>query len=852
MSDDPPLWDSFAQIARQRPDAIAVRHDGDAVTFAELANRATSVAARVDAAAGSVDAGFVGLLLSNRIHLVAAMLGAVSTGRGFVMLDPDDPPERHRFILEDSRAVALLVEHDRGDHAAVAPAHCPVLDVAAPVVTVPPARRARFASDPPASICYTSGSTGKPKGVVQTQRNLLFFARAYAAMLGIGPDDRLSLLYTPGFSAILMDVFGGLLHGGTLCGYDVRHAGVAGLADWIDRTGITVLHTVPTVFRRLCGTLAPGRIIAGVRAIDLGGEAVTAHDAALVRDRFSPSCVCWNHLAATEASVIARYPLRPAADAERTGLLPAGTPPAGVEVCIERDDGSPARPGEAGRILIASPHVSPGYWRLPDLDARHFAADPARPGWRLFRTDDIGWLDDDGLLHFSGRRGSRVKLRGHSIDLAEVEAAIRACAGVRDAAVVATRDTDGEVVRLEAHVVPTAAPGDPSELRRALLDRLPAFMVPAVIRLHEALPETASGKIDRAALGSTAGDPPRPQPMNPLERQVAGIFSAILDVDAVDRDTDFFAAGGDSLSAVDLLARLSTALDRAIPPRLLLEHPTVGGLAAAIDRPHAADPTTGDVPGVIVPLRTAGHHPPLFLVHGRLGQAHASPQLLAALGTGQPLYGLQARGLDGAERPHLTLASMAEDYMAAIRAVRPRGPYLLGGLCIGSYVAMLVAEALRRAGEEVLPLVLFDPKPPRRRLLRWTGSDVRSRALISAKLAQRNEAGQIRLVAADPRRVSAAVDVAVAFERAFARHTPRPYDGDVILLASRERLGPKHWGNPRVRTAVFPGTVHVLEIGSTHKGMFDARNPLFARRVAEGLDLAREGGCRMPMEAAVA
>lgn len=852
MFRDPPLWDSFVRIVRQRPDAIAVRHDGAALTFAELAARATTLAARVDAAAGNAAGGFVGVLVSDRIHLVAAMLGAVSAGRGFVMLDPDDPPERRRFILADCDAVALLVDDVHHDHAVVAPATCPVLDVAAPWPSSAPTRRSPASADPPAYICYTSGSTGKPKGVVQTQANLLFFARAYAATLGISPADRLSLLYTPGFSAILMDVFGGLLHGGTLCGYDVRHAGVAGLADWIDRAGVTVLHTVPTVFRRLCGTLPPGRILAGVRAIDLGGEAVTAHDAALVRDRFSAACVCWNHLAATEASVIAHYALQPAADADRAGLLPVGTPPPGVEVRIERDDGTPARPGEAGRIVIASPHVSPGYWRLPELDARHFAPDPSRPGWRLFRTDDVGRLDDEGLLHFSGRRGSRVKLRGHSIDLAEVEAAVRSCADVRDAAVVEARDADGEVVRLEAHVVPSIIPGDLAALRRALLDRLPAFMVPAVIQLRDALPETASGKIDRGALGGPTADAPPTEPMSPRERQVADVFAAILAAGAVGPDTDFFAAGGDSLSAVDLLARLSAALGRSVPQRLLLEHPTVGGLAAALDRLPAPATEAGDPPGVIVPLRTVGRHPPLFLVHGRLGQAHASPQLLAALGAEQPLYGIQARGLDGDEQPHRTLESMAADYTAAIRAVRPHGPYLLGGLCIGSYVAVLVAQTLRQAGAEVLPLILFDPKPPaRRRWLCWTGADVRNRGLISARLAQRSAAGQIQHASEDPQRLAAAVDVALAFERAFARHAPRPYDGDVILLASRERLSPKHWGDPRVRAAVFRGTVHVLEVGSAHAGIFDARNPLFAQRVADGLALAH-GASRPTMEVSAA
>lgn len=832
MELDATIFGAFAHAAQVRPQAIAIRAGGDVVTYGRLAAMARGIAGRLRDGVAMPNAGFVGILLTDRVRMAAAMLGALAAGRPFVLLDPDDPPDRLAFILGDAEAEVMLTD---GVHAAaasrLASTACRVVDIA----TLPHSEV--LAAGPPASgdllayVCYTSGSTGRPKGVLQTQANLLHFVRAYAAMLGIGTDDRVSLVYSPGFSALFMDVFGALLHGATLCGYDLRHDGVAGLAAWIDRERVSILHTVPTVFRRLCASLPPGRVLEGVRAIDLGGEAVAAQDAALVARHFRAGCTCWNHLAATEASVIARYAVRPAVDARRSGLVPVGTPPPGVRVWIEDDSGGRAGSGASGRLVVSSPYVSPGYWRRPQLDARHFAADPDRPGWRVYRGDDRGRIDADGILHFEGRGSGRVKLRGHSIDLAEVEAAILGCPGVRDAAVIAVVDGLGEAVRLDAHVAATDTEVDPATLRERFVSRLPSYMVPATIRLHRELPQTPSGKVDRTALHHTGPVAPALTPPETAgERKVAGIFAAVLGHEAIGRETDFFDAGGDSLATVDLLARLSRATGRDIAYGDLLRSPTVAALAAAIDRGGEA---SANPHPLIVPLRTTGRLPPLFLVHGRLGQAHASRHLHDALGDEQPLYGIRARGLDGVQSPHETVQAMADDYVAAVRTIHPRGPYFLGGLCTGSYVTMLMAERLRREGEEVLPLLLFDPKTPSHRWRRWLPRRGRAgeRQWIADKLARRRAAGRVAFPEADQDRLEAATNVVIAFERAFRRHVPRPYDGAVCLLVSSERLAAWRHRNDRMVRRIFRGEVHLFEGGPTHANMFDPRNPVVAKLI---------------------
>lgn len=815
----------------------AIRAGDDVVTYGHLAALVSAIASRLQAGPFRRGSGFVGILATNRIRMTAAMFGTLAAGRAFVLLDPDDPPDRLAFILEDAAVGVVLAD---GAHAATAaavvPAECRVVDLEAIPMSGVVAEVLPVSSDMLAYVCYTSGSTGRPKGVLQTQANLLHFARVYAAMLGIAPGDRASLVYAPGFSALFMDVFGVLLHGATLCAYDMRRDGVDGLAAWIERERISILHMVPTVFRRLCASLPAGHVLADVRAIDLGGESVSAGDARLVARHFSPRCGCWNHLAATEASVIARHRLRPGADEEGSGLLPVGTPPPGVCVWIEDDAGTPVGPGASGRLAVSSPHVSPGYWRQPHLDARHFAPDPDRPGWRVYRGDDRAHIDVDGVLHFDGRDGGRVKLRGHSVDVSEVEAAVLACPGVREAAIIAEVNDVGEAIRLDAHVATTGSGADVAALRAAFIRRLPSYMVPAMIHVHDALPQTPSGKVDRRALSDVwRRGSARTPPATAREREIAKIFAAVLGQEAVGRETDFFDAGGDSLATVDLLARLSRAAGREVGHGTLLQHPTVSALATAIDRLPAGAVSSTTADAVLVPLRTTGRLPPLFLVHGRLGQAHASRHLLDALGEEQPLYGIQARGLHGGHPPHATVRAMADDYVAAMRTIRPRGPYFIGGLCMGSYVAMAMAERLRRDGDEVLPLLLFDPKPPGPRWRRWLPRrrDGGEREWIEHKLRVRCAQGRISGHGDAAPGVVAATDVALAFQHAFRSHAFRPYDGPVCLLASRERL--VAWQRGTAARRVFRGPIHMVEAGPTHEDMFDPRNPLFVSQLSRCL-----------------
>jgi acyl carrier protein len=540
-----------------------------------------------------------------------------------------------------------------------------------------------------------------------------------------------------------------------------------------------------------------------------------------------------NHLAATEASVTAQYVVDHRSGPV-TGILPVGRPPAGLRVAIRREDGQLAAVDEVGQIVVSSAHVSPGYWRRPKLNSAAFAADKNEPGVRHYFSGDLGRIDAEGELHFLGRSGNRVKIRGYSIDLAEVEAAVSAAPGVVKSVVLALGEPGQEPDRIAAYVVAgRGAPREAAALRRLLAASLPSYMLPGSFLFVEKLPVTATGKIDRRALETIAltqaehrsVEPPRDE----TERIVAEIFQALLKQPVVGRNDDFFLLGGDSLSVVELQTRLRDAFKVGSPK--ILEEATVAGIAARIAAGKGQASTSASIP-VLCALRERGGAPPLFLVHGRLGQALVSPRLLQLLGDDQPVWAFQARGLDGLHPPHPTIEAMAADYLAEMRRQRPEGPYFIGSLCAGAFIAVEMARALRAANDVVLPLLLLDPPE---QAFAMTDATMTEKSLMS-RLKRRHAMGSIDAPIDDPVYARSSVRVARAFEQAIRRYQGAPYDGPVFMFSSSSRISAdQSWLTQR-----YSGRVERFEVATTHSEILDAHNPLFARHLAYCVNEIRE------------
>ena len=594
---DRSLFDRFAEQAAAWPERVAVRTGGEAWTYARLHGEARAIAHALLARGGPAGER-IALLSVPGAWQAAAVLGVLASGKAYVPLDPGYPRERLLAIVEDAAAGALLAAPGATEALAgllSTSSGLPVISAAGlppvPAGWVPPA----VPPEAVAYLLYTSGTTGGPKGVVQSHRNVLGHLRTYSHGLGIGPDDRLSMLPTLSFDAAVMDLFGALLNGAELCPYDLRGEGADRLGGFLARRSVTVLHSTPTVFRAFAAGLDGGQRFPDVRLVVLGGEEATRRDLGLVSRHFGPACRLVNGLGPTESTLALQSFLDPGAEPGRPGL-PVGHPVGGTAVALVHTAGEQVATWGVGEIVIGSPHLALGYWRAPDRTAAAFVPDPRRPGGRRYRTGDLGRLLPDGGIEFCGRIDQQVKIRGVRVEPAEVEALLAAHPAVAQAAVVTYQAVPGDPAgrRLAAFFTAHPGAGDaapaPDALQELLRARLPAAMVPDLLAALDVLPAGPTGKVDRRALAELAARTDRPAtalfaaPESPIERTLAAIWSELLGIERIGRNDNFFDLGGHSLLITRVRSRLEAAMGIELPLAQLFAAPTLAAAAAAADR----------------------------------------------------------------------------------------------------------------------------------------------------------------------------------------------------------------------------------------------------------------------------
>lgn len=691
----------FEYQADRVPDRPAVATVTEWISYRELDHRTNAVAVQVlDRVAA--DPGPVALLLGQTTGLIAAILGVLKTGLPYLPLSDRWPAERIREVLEDSGAVLLLGEASSRELAAnSASGLCPVL---VPDPTAVHAARPGIDvdADATASLYFTSGTTGRAKGVADTHRNILHNVLRYTNTLGISPDDRLTLLQGASFSGAMSSMFGALLNGACVCPFDVAAHTPSELAAFLTRERVTIYHSVPTIFRSV---LSDGRRFPDVRVIRLEGDQASHHDVALFQRHFDARTTLVNGLGTTETGLVRQYRVtsRGAVD---SGILPVGYPVEDMEVLLLDEAHNPVAPGQSGEIAVRSRFLATGYWRRPDLTARAFLPDPSDPAGRIYLTGDLGRLRPDGCLEYLGRRDLRVKVRGQTVELADVESELLRVTGVREAAVVAVDSQLGER-QLTGYVVVDEPELTPGRIRRILETRLPPHAVPSRIMFLPALPQSENRKVDRSALAPL--DRGRPDletayavPTNALESLLVHVWETILEIEPVGIRDQFRDLGGDSLRAVQMIDQVEQTLGRPVSLAVLLEAGTVEELARALLAERSEDLR---VP--VVQLNPNGSRRPFFFLHGDywsdgLYCLHAARHLPAE----QPFLLLPPAGLDGGPIPG-SIEDMAVHHLRILRRVQPAGPYRLGGNCNGGLVAFEMARLLEREGEKVERLVVI-------------------------------------------------------------------------------------------------------------------------------------------------
>ncbi|WP_369212912.1 amino acid adenylation domain-containing protein, partial [Streptomyces flavofungini] len=429
-----------------------------------------------------------------------------------------------------------------------------------------------------AYVIYTSGSTGRPKGVAVAHGGVTNLAEAMCPALGVSEGTTVLQFASFSFDAAVLDVAVTLAGGGTLAVASAEErAEPAALAAMIERTGVTTASVVPS----LLGVLDPAAV-PGVRNWVLGAELLTAD----LASRWVGQARLWNTYGPTEATVMATAGLVAAAVGPDDPPPPIGRPLGNVRTYVLDGFLRPVPPGVTGELYVSGPGVARGYVGRPELTAERFVACPFRPGARMYRTGDLARWTDDGELLFAGRADDQVKIRGFRVEPGEVEAVLAAHPDVRQAAVVVREDRPGDK-RLIGYVVPEE--GRTPELRavrRHMAGQLPEFMVPAAVVTLDALPLTANGKVDRAALPApdfaarVSGREPRTQ----TEEILCGLFAEVLGLEWVGIEDGFFDLGGDSLLGMRLVARVRAVLDAEVGIGELFGAPTVEELARAVGK----------------------------------------------------------------------------------------------------------------------------------------------------------------------------------------------------------------------------------------------------------------------------
>ncbi|MBI1959904.1 MAG: amino acid adenylation domain-containing protein, partial [Candidatus Rokubacteria bacterium] len=699
-----------AQVART-PDAVAVVFEDQRLTYQQLNQRANRLAHHLRAGGVGPDT-LVGVCLERSLDLVVALLGILKAGGAYVPLDPTYPAERLRFMLEDAAPAALIV-HARTAGSLPATA-VPVLDLDADAESI--AAQPDHAPDGIAScshlayVLYTSGSTGQPKGIAVPHRAVTRLV-VNTNYVTLGPADVLAQISNVSFDAATFEVWGALLHGARLVIIPKEVSLVPrDLAAAIERHRVTTLFLTTSLFNQVARE-APGAF-RGLRECLFGGETAEPRWVREVLEHERPERLLHVY-GPTEATTFASwYPVESVAPGAAT--IPIGRPISNTEIYILDGHLSPVPIGVVGELCIGGPGLARGYLNRPGLTAERFIPDPFSddPEARLYRTGDLARFLADGKIEFVGRMDHQVKIRGHRVELGEIEAALGRHPRVRQA-VVAVHDHSTAGRRLVAYVAadPGRAPRT-AELRAFLRDTLPDYMVPAAFVLLDRLPLTANGKLDRAALPwSEIGDAAREDslvaPLNPLEEILTQVWEEMLGVKPIGVTDNFFDLGGHSLLAVRMMEAIERECGRRLPPATLFEGATIEHLAA-----HLVREEVQSLRSRATAIKPSGSRPPLFFLHGDYsGGGFYCLNLARQMEPEQPFWVLHPHGLDGGPVPP-SIEAMAADHVTTLRSVRPKGPYLLGGYCNGGLVALEVARQLLDMGEEVGRVILLDATAP--------------------------------------------------------------------------------------------------------------------------------------------
>jgi len=721
-----PVHELVAAQCERMPGKIAITAGDRNVTYGELYKRAEWLAARLQGL-GVGPGKLVGICVERSPEMIAGLLGILLSGAAYVPLDPEFPKTRIEMMVEDSKPPVIITQRSTEGVLPASNATIIYLEDGKPCLET--FRRANVTPDNLAYVLFTSGSTGRPKGVEIPHRALTNLLESMREQPGFTNEDTLLAVTTLSFDIAGLEIFLPLICGAKIVlasremAVDVRQ-----LAEVLDKNEITVMQATPATWRGLLTTMWRG---SHKLKILCGGEAMPADLAELLLARCGS---LWNVYGPTETTIWSTVE-----KVESIGTtVSIGHPIANTQIYILNGRQQPQAVGVFGELYIGGLGIAQGYLGYPELTAKKFIPDPfGRQEDRLYKTGDLARYLADGSIEFLGRTDHQVKIRGFRIELAEIESALGRYPDVTQCVVIAREDRPGDK-RLVAYVVKRGNEEE-ADLRAFLKNKLPDYMMPSAFVFLGQLPLTPNGKVDRKALlamdcGSSRQHEYVP-PRTPLEQKLAAIWAHVLGVERVGMNDDFFELGGHSLMAVSLFTGIEQKLGRKLPLATLFQATTLEQLANVIQQEEWTPSWSP-----LVPMQPLGNKEPFFCIHGADGAVLFYNKLASLFAPDQPVYGLQAQGLDGGHIIHSSMEGMASLYIREIRSVQPKGPYFLGGYSFGGLLALEIARQLREQGERIAMIALLDANNPLMLPRRYTLRErmvLRMRAIANLSLKQK-------------------------------------------------------------------------------------------------------------------
>ncbi len=708
---DIPLHELIEAQVEKTPDADAVVYESKHLSYRELNERANQLARYLQSNGVGPDT-LVGVCAERSIELVIALLASMKAGGAYVPLDPEYPKDRLETMVRDANPPVVLTQAHLLDRLPSGTKNVFALDRDWSSLKSESTQNlgVHLSGKNLAYAIYTSGSTGKPKGVPNIHEGIVNRVLWMQDMYQLTANDRV-LQKTPfSFDVSVWEFFWPLLTGAALVmARPGGHRDPAYLVDVIAGQGITTLHFVPSMLSIFLETAGLQRC-SSVRQVFASGEALPFELQQRFFERMA-TAELHNLYGPTEAAVDVTYwPCRP--DCNKL-IVPIGRPVANTQIYILDPNLQPTPIGVPGELHIGGIQLARGYLNRPELTAEKFIPDPFSKvaGARLYKTGDLARFLSDGAIEYLGRTDFQVKLRGLRIELGEIESVLGRCDGILQAVVVVREDRPGDK-RLVAYL--KAAPDwqlDDAILRRELKAQLPEYMVPSRFVLLESLPMTSSGKVDRKSLPvpppEELDERSKVGPRNDIEVMVASRFANVLGLPKVGITDNFFELGGHSLLAGRLLAQINEATGRQIPLSAMFRGATVESLAklVAFGSENDRDPILMEIQAVDT------NRVPFFAIVPPGEESLGYAMLARHMGPEQPVYKIQGQDpVTGGKRPYTEdeMRVLTDEYVAAMRSVRPHGPYCVGGFCDGTHIAEQVVLRLESEGAEVGLFAIFD------------------------------------------------------------------------------------------------------------------------------------------------